>query len=442
LFLGDLTADVGNVFPFSVGQSAIELENLTYSATHPDISGWYQNNYVIINRANTALEYIPAIKMPDARKEQMLAECKYLRGLAYFYLVSSYGPVPMPLQSTKKLTGLELPRTPEDEVYAQVIKDLTEAAAALPAVWPNTSSTGAVDNATGRATEGAAKALLARVYLFRKEYQRTADLTQEIIGSGRYGLFDNYRDVFAPQTKNGPEHIFSVQFEALPGQGGPTNRWLLPCCHRTWNGANWAQVMVHERWRGTIPNHYRKNGVVTPDSWVDLNGNQVAGWAGRPTYKYFYNGPVSPQQTGAENWPILRYADVLLMRAEALNELNNGPTAEAVTLVNQIRKRARTEFKWDDPKAKTNMTRVGEDPFALPDIPADISKRDFFQILVDERGIEFAFEGLRRWDLIRWGIFKEVMKNYRDNVEDKHLLLPIPQAEMALNKSWTQNFGY
>jgi hypothetical protein len=88
------------------------------------------------------------------------------------------------------------------------------------------------------------------------------------------------------------------------------------------------------------------------------------------------------------------------------------------------------------------MTRVGEDPFALPDIPADISKRDFFQILVDERGIEFAFEGLRRWDLIRWGIFKEVMKNYRDNVEDKHLLLPIPQAEMALNKSWTQNFGY
>ncbi|CAA9279947.1 MAG: Cell surface glycan-binding lipoprotein, utilization system for glycans and polysaccharides (PUL), SusD family [uncultured Cytophagales bacterium] len=441
--LGDVAADVGDHYLYVAGTSIQQIENLNYTANDNDIRDWYSNNYSIINRANTCLEAIPAVKMDEGRKEGLLAECKFLRALAYFNLVRAFGPVAMPLQPIKTLKGIELPRTPEAEVYEQIIKDLTESEEPLPKEWRNASATGAAEANTGRATRGAAKALLAKVYLFRKQYQLTVDKTGEVMGLG-YGLFENYRDAFVPETKNGKEHIFSIQYEAnqaLRGQGSPVARWTTACCSKILNTNQWSQAGVSGRWKGTIPDHYRKS-IVSADRWIDQNGNVADTWAGPAASKYWNTGPVNlADGTTSENFPLLRYADVLLMRAEALNALG-GPTPEAVGLVNQVRQRARRVYEWPDEKTKTTMVFVREDADALPDVPADVTQAELQAIIVQERGIEFATEGQRKWDLVRWGLFLDVMKDYRPNVDERHLLYPLPQVEVSLNKSWQQNFGY
>jgi hypothetical protein len=99
-------------------------------------------------------------------------------------------------------------------------------------------------------------------------------------------------------------------------------------------------------------------------------------------------------------------------------------------------------YEWPDEKTKTAMVFVKEDADALPDVPADVTQAELQAIIVQERGIEFATEGQRKWDLVRWGLFLDVMKDYRPNVDERHLLYPLPQVEVSLNKSWQQNFGY
>lgn len=187
---------------------------LSHSTTNDRVDELWRESYVAINRANIAIERIPRIDMNETLRTRLVNEARFLRGLLYFNLVRLWGDVPLILNETGSLDkgSIQIARTPKEEVYQQIIADLT-AAEALP-----NSFTGAD---AGRATGGAAKSILAKVYLTRQEWGKAAAKSLEVInGPYGYALFDNFADVFNVATKNGKEHIFSAQCKSnVNGQG-------------------------------------------------------------------------------------------------------------------------------------------------------------------------------------------------------------------------------
>ncbi|WP_303309594.1 RagB/SusD family nutrient uptake outer membrane protein [Hymenobacter sp. BT730] len=376
-------------------------------------------HYKAITVANIALERIPGIEMEPNLKARLLNEAHFLRGLLYFDMVRMFGSIPL---LTKEVEPLTPPVATADEIYAQIITDL-KAAEALPVSYPS-------GDGKGRATQGAAKALLSKVYLTRKDWTNAAQKAKEVIDSNNYALWEDFADVFKLVNRNGKEAIFSVGFG---DQGGAISFWevgqfqvrLLPTelsAEGVENAQGWQVPTLYlynsfdfndRRREVTFLTQYtNRSGVVTPI---------------RPYIQKYWDRAAEPKGNGSANdYPLMRYSEVLLIYAEASNELN--ASAEAHQYLNMVRKRARFD-------GTTYRTTV-------PDYE-NLSQEQLRAAILKERALEFVGEGHRWFDLARTKTLETLVPLAKPGVvpSAKHYLFPIPQRERDLNPNLPQN-GY
>lgn len=417
IIMGDVSSDDAN--PLPINADRVQIGAFLTAPSNGIVLQTWQVIYQGINRANAAIDRIPTITMDTKLQARLVGEAKFMRAVYYFYLVRWYGGVPLMLTETASLdAGKDVGRASADEVYTQIIKDLTDAESTLSEAY-----TGAD---VGRATVGAAKAMLAKVYLTRKDFTKARDKAQEVINNAakyKYGLFDKYIDVFAVGNKNGKEGVFEMQFVAGGvGQGnGMITYFAIENSPVTGRGFGSFFPTV-ELYNSYAPGDKRKELYI--NSYVNAAGQTVT------TYQHFnkyVDAAAKAFPEGNNNFPIIRYADILMMFAEAENEVT-GPTAEAIEFVNQIRRRA---FGF---------------PLTMPstaDIATGITKDDFRNKIYDERRWEFTAEGHRWFDLVRTGRLVSVLQaKGKTNVAAKHNLFPIPQRERDLNPKLEQNPGY
>ena len=415
--------DESRVGPEEENVNIVSLTQLRWTRTNPYVAGSsatggaWAGLYQMITRANLVLEKVPGIDMDATLRGQILGEAQFLRALGYFYLVRLYGDVPLVTTTAEQLAlG---PRTPQDEVFAQIIKDATEAEGALPTTWATADK--------GRAPKAAAQALLADVYIWRKEWAKASEQTQKIITAGTYSLRPNYLDAFLPGSQNRTEEIFAAQSSSASGAPAiDIAAWTFPRNMNPNSNGGWGTYQ---------PLQWFVDSYIAGDYRKDVTFFTVGrAPTGRDTtfvpHVYKYRPTARPGQQDV-NWPIYRYADVLMMHAEALNEQNQ--TAAAIGFVNQIRERAR--------KGTGSETR------AQPaNLSTAMSKDEAREAIFQERMYEFAFEGKRWFDMVRRGFAYFSAALAKDptatDVQQTDMLWPIPQPQIDLNPQLTQNPGY
>lgn len=397
-----------------------QTSNFTYGPLNQGLQDIWYTHYKTITIANIAIERIPLIDMDPTLRTRLINEAKFLRGMLYFDMVRMFGSIPLVLKETEPL----LPTIASvDDIYTQIISDLT-AAEDLPLNYPP-------GNGRGRATSGAAKAMLAKVYLTRGDYTNCAAKCKEVINSGEYALWDDFADVFKLSSRGGKEAIFSVGFGDAGGaiifwEVGQFNVRLLPpdlSVEGVENSQGW-QVPTQELYDSYDPNDRRKEvtfitQVNNPDGSVKII---------KPYIQKYWDRVAEPKGNGSANdYPVLRYADVLLMLAEASNELGN--MDDAYKYINMVRKRARFDGT------------VERD--ALPDY-TDLTKEEFRAAVLQERRWEFVAEGQRWFDLVRTGTLEKLVPVAKPGITPapKNYLFPIPQREIDLNTNLNQNDGY
>lgn len=399
-------------------------DDFTHTPTQDGLDRWWNALYEGIKRANVVLERVEPIEMDQQLKSRFMAEASFLRALYYFDLVRAWGGVPM---VTSLNVDFEVPRSSASEIYDLIEQDLMFAIDNLPLKSEYGS------NDLGRATKGAAQALLARVYLFQGNFSGAEEYAMEVINSGEYGLEPDFYDANGPGGEHGIESVFEVGAVATAGAENGGNQYantqgVRGTPNRGW-GFNRPSVDLREAFGQNDP---RRDATIielgevidgieilgdgtTPDELVDENGIlQIESY----NQKVWIPGTSTNTQFG-HNRRLIRYADVLLMAAEALNE--NGNPGQALTYLNQVRERARQG-----------------NPSILPDI-TETNKDALRDIIIEERRVELALEGHRFWDLVRTGKAPEVLGPY-GFVEGKHEVLPIPQSEIDLSQgALTQN---
>ncbi|MDR2681411.1 MAG: RagB/SusD family nutrient uptake outer membrane protein [Tannerella sp.] len=390
------------------------MSSLTHSTTNDRVDELWKEHYTAINRACTAIDYIEEMEdIDETRKTRLINEAKFLRGLLYFNLVRLWGEVPLVIHSPASVgkEDIEVSRTPVEDVYAQIIKDLTDAEN-LPA--PNEYSPGDA----GRATGGAAKALLSLVYLTRGEWNLAAQKSREVInGSYGYDLFENFADAFDAATKNGKEHVFSAQCQGGNGKG---NRLGSSCTPTGIPGI--AAAGTDELGPGVyelFEERDKRRDVTFFTSLVSPRDGKT--YTFEPHFcKYFDPAEISNPTESNRNVPVIRFAEILLVHAEAVNEAEGVPSAEAYASVNRVRQRA-----------------------GLDNLPVGLSQAEFREAVYLERRLELMFEFHRWFDLARTKrLISALEKAGKINVQERHYLLPVPQREIDLNPKLTQNPGW
>ncbi|HTI11008.1 MAG TPA: RagB/SusD family nutrient uptake outer membrane protein [Puia sp.] len=432
------------------GYAAIAEGNLLPTTATPVSDKWGQL-YNGIYKSNLAISKIPGINMDATLKTRLLAEAGFLRALFYYNLVDFYGGVPLVREILQ--LGAPLPgRNTKQEVLAYVTSECDRVAKDLPVSY------GASD--IGRATRGAAFTLKARAYLLNNQFQEAADAAKQVMDLGQYQLYADYAGMFTNvAAENNKEVIFDVQYAAPGlGEGSPLDGLMAPLSSYS---KGWDQIFptqdlvdayemtnglpITDPTSGYDPAHPYDNRDPRMDYTLVRPG---ATWRNIP-YSSLQIGTSASSYTGylprkhvltvdGFNWGdsplnfiVFRYADVLLMYAEAKNEAG-GPDATVYDALNQIR------------------ARVG---VGMPPITQGKTQDELRQIIRHERRVEMAFEGTYYSDIRRWGIAKQLMdgKVIRNiagqqldvwHFTDALYLWPIPQSEMDLNSKLSQNQGY
>ncbi|WP_138990837.1 RagB/SusD family nutrient uptake outer membrane protein [Larkinella sp. C7] len=397
----------------TANQPKNDLDKYTFTPATNTFQAIWSTVYSAINRANAVITRLPAIPMDEALKARYMAEAKFMRGFYYFTLVRLFGGVPIMTTETTSLNDLSVARASVDEVYTLIVQDFTEAETVLPA-----SYTGAD---RGRATKGAATAFLAKVYLTRQDWAKAAAKAKEVINSGQYDLWANFADAFLIANKNGKEAVFEMQ--ALSGgfgEGSWMQGYMRPNFDRVNGVAGFGDDPATENlYRAYRDDDKRRN--VTLRLYSATSTPAAPASVLFPCYVYKYLDPAATGNAdGGNNYPIIRYPDVLLMYAEALNELGAN-NAEAYATINRIRNRA-----------------------GLPNLTPNLTQAQFRDSVLLERRLELAFEGHRWYDLARTKRLISAMKaqNPVINVAEHHYLFPIPQTERDVNPKLEQNPGY
>ena len=397
----------------TANQPKNDLDKYTFTPTTSTFQTLWTILYQGINRANTVIERVPVVPMDTDLKNRLVAEAKFMRGFYYFTLVRYFGGVPLVLKETTSLTDLAIARASEDEVYKQVIQDFTDAENVLPLNYSTADR--------GRATKGAAKAFLAKVYLTRQDWVKSAAKSKEVIDLGIYDLWANFADAFVIANKNGKEAIFEMQAQSGGlGEGSFMAGYMRPSFDRVNGlggfGDNPPTDNLFKTYKSTD-----KRRDITLKLFTTTGSPAAPTNLLFPCYVVKYLDPASTSQgDGGNNFPIIRYSDVLLMYAEALNEQNIN-NADAYKNFNRIRGRA-----------------------GLPNLTTNLTQAQFRDSLFVERRLELAFEGHRRYDLIRSKRLISAMKaqNSSITVQEFNYLLPIPQGERDVNTKLEQNLGY
>lgn len=402
VILGEITTD--NMFPLANNNDRVTLDNYVQTAQNVILRETWQNFYIGITRCNVVLNRVPAIDMDQVTKDRVLGEAKFLRGLYYFQLIQYWGKVPLIVDEVTSLDAVSYPeRTSADAVYNQIINDFKDAEASLPVTY------GTAD--LGRATQGAAKAFLAKVYLTLKQYDLAAAKAKEVMSPPfTYGLWADYADVFKIANEFGKEYIFDVSFVggASGGQGGGLIAFFAQ-----------ENNAVQGRGFGSFkPTEELYNSFTATDKRLPVFFTKGT------DNKYYCNKWVDPTSTTANtsgnNYPLMRYADVVLMYAEAYNKLNAAVDGnDAYTAVNSIRSRA----------GLTPLSGLTQDQLNAA--------------ILNERRLELCFEGHRWFDLVRTGTFLPVLQGKGYAAAEKDMLMPVPQFEIDLNTNLLpNNLGY
>ena len=378
-----------------------------------------------ILRCNIILQKVPDMNIDKDLKNRIIGEAKFLRGLYYFILVRFFGDVPLITVPQEPGDDLRPKRTSKDKVYEQIIADLTDAEQLLP---PRSDYSG---NDIGRASKGSAAGLLAKVYLTLGQWDKVVTLANEVESLG-YALNPNYADNFDVSKKNSVESLFEIQYTGNAGEGfwGNTNQasWLSTFTgprnsNMVAGGWGWNQP-TQEFVDSYEPGDLRKDVTILYDGCPQFDGmsyDPAYSTTGYNLRKFLVTKSISSSYDNSPmDFPVLRYADVLLMKAEALNNL--GKTSEAEAPLNEVRARA-----------------------GLPAVTG-LSQADFKAKVLHERRMELAFEGQRWFDLIRvdngdFGL-NFLHSIGKVNATSKFLLLPIPQKEIDANPNLKQNPGY
>jgi starch-binding outer membrane protein, SusD/RagB family len=431
-------------------RSLIGTYHTQFNSTHTYLQGVWQAAYFGINRANTVIDRVPGIEMDATRRDQAVGEAKFLRAVHYYILAGLFGGVPLKLEPTTSIEGAILPRASAKDTWAQIQKDLTEAAAVLPNSWPAGDF--------GRATKGAALTLLAKSYMQGAatgatdagDYAKAVTAFKTVQGFG-YSLDPNYASLFDGTNEKSPEIIWSIQNVRVAGAGGYLSQWFAPITSpQIYQPGGQNQFQAERPFYDSYnPTDIRKAG--TWNTSITYNGKTVT-WAWtsgiQTASNYGSTGP-TPRKfldlgapgNGAEepDFTFLRYADVLLGLAESINA-TSGPTAEAYAAINQVRARAK-----------------------VPNLTAGLSAAQFRDSVFLERRYEFAmemhgvFDNRRNWTwaksrveanmalistMNRSPFTSSVEKFNAAPIPDKWKLYPIPAHACELNPELEQNSGW
>ena len=405
----------------SDGAPILVADELMLDAGSLVIDDTWQGYYRGIKRANLVISEVTNVDMNAVLRDRLIAEAKFLRAYFYFKMVRWWGGLPLVTEPLDR-GDVKIPRSSADEVYQVIIQDLLDAIEKLPSKSQYASSD------LGRATKGAAQGLLAKVYLTRKEYDKAAEMALAVINSGQYSLAPNYARMFLKEGENGPESVFEVQATSnLSGGWSQFNQvqGIRPSKGWGFNRPSDDLVKSYEladpRREATI----LYVGEVVPDGTYIVADNPEMFNERYNQKAWLPDSERGLGQEGGGNIRILRYADVLLMAAEALNEI--GRPSEALDYLNMVRDRARGTLPAQILPRVTTM------------VQSELRLR-----IWHERRVELAMEQHRWFDLLRTGRATEVMQKAGKNfVTNKHELLPIPQSEIDLSGGTVvQNPGY
>jgi len=403
-----------------------ELDDFTFNATNTAVSGAWLGHYQAIFRANLAIDNIPGIDMDPALRDRLLGEAKFLRAYAYLRLVQWFGDLPLVEHILTDDQYYNQARVPKEQVYDFIESDLLFAINVL----PEKSQYASAD--LGRVTKGAARGMLAKLYMVKHDFARAAEQCEAIITSGEYTLMTRYGDNFLPTGENGSESVFEITAVAQPasvvGPGATPYNMVqgvrgVPNLGWGFNRPSDDLIAEYE------PGDPRRQatiifvGEVLPDGSTIVQDNpEIVNE--RFNQKAWVPAHAGLQDNGPGNIRIIRYSDILLLAAEAYNEINN--TTKALDYLNMVRARAR-----------------GSNGFILKDVTTT-DQTELREKIYHERRVELGMEQQRWFDLARWGRIADKMAPLRPNfVAPKNLLLPLPQSEIDLtNKILSQNTGY
>jgi len=408
---GEITSDNTQTY----GESEVlygEEDKLTWTATSANLQAAYTRFYATVAYANIVLGHVGTPIMTQTNRDRYTGQAKFLRALMYFNLMRMFGGVPLILtEITSEQQAYTYNRATAAEVYAQIEKDLIEAAAVLPASYTGTD--------IGRATSIAANGLLGKVYMFENKFTQAEAILATVAATS--GTLIPYSQVFGLGNDNNKDIIFSVQYLS----GGYSE------------GNTYARGFVPQPSGTTITSSVtgNSNNVGTADLYNAFEPGDARlatsiGVFTSGTIVYYYAKKfIYPSVTGVSegdnDWPILRYGDVILLYAEALNE--NGKTTEALTQLNLVRTRAGLASK------------------------LGLNQTDARTAIRAERRVELCFEAERWFDLVRWNTYIPVMTAFKakgsvngtiGNITANLNLFPIPLREIQLNPNLTQNPGY
>ena len=428
----------------------VQVGNFTIPSSSGPVLWLWSTHYQMVWRANQVIINVPGITMDEELKTKLIGQAHFLRGLALFNLANSFKSIPVPLELPTEKAKYYTATATDDMLWNQIFTDFKAAKDMLPASY---------SGEVGRATRGAATGMLGKAYLYKKKWTEAAAEFSELIKgaqAGKYSLMPDYRDNFKEINENNVESLFEVQFAQPDGSGAVGGTVM------NYGGepnANWKQVsstgrtyamdsygysdFLPTKW---IYNEFKAEKTVAGKSdprllatiaSYEADDNSITAY-GNPwphaltaiyPRKYTHDGlnwtGNDDQENSGINYRVLRYADVLLMYAEALNEL--GSTNEAYPYIQQVRSRAK-----------------------LPDLAVTkpgMSQSQMRDQLGHERALEFAIESVRINDIIRWGWLYDATKLAELKAHDPDFntwragkeYLPIPLSELNVNPNLQRN---
>ena len=443
--------DIVDVFPQA---SVYDVGIFSIPTTNPRVEDGWRVLWDVVSRANRVLANVPDIEMDEARRSEILGEAYFLRGLAYFYLQNMWGHIPLYTEPLGFEGLFEEGQAPPEDVWAHIKSDFQAAQERLPEAWP--------DSEVGRATWGAATAMLGKAHLYTSspglldsgDWAAAAEEFRKVIDAGRYELVDDYQHNFLEAYQNNAESLFEIQYESSPnGNWGRSGNSSSPARGKGWEPdvappgyTSQQSVDVNDWVYDLFMKEATVDGNVDPRAYASILWDYEGAMVYQDAFDEAFPGDnrdeifvrkylefdrqtsLSPGSWwySGNNYRMIRLADVLLMLAEAINE-SSGPTAEAYDAINRVRGRAN-----------------------MPALAPGMSQDEMRQAIRDERVLELSIEGHRHLDLRRWGIMADRFLNnpqFREHAgmnfeRDKNEILPIPQQDIDANPNLEQNPGY
>lgn len=403
-----------------------QVDDMIHTPVNSNLQDIWNWMFAGVQRTNYFMEFKDKTDFDD--KEQMIGEVRFLRAYYYFELVKWFGPVPLKIDERFELGDeTSIPRSPVEDVYAQIEADLMYADSVLDYTAP----------AVGRVTKGAAKALLGKAYLYQDKFDEAADIFEELIQEGPYYLVTDYNTIFEMSGENGPESVFEVQYTDVEGAGFD----CLQCSEGNvavgFSGVRgYDGPLFTPGFSFNVPVQDAVDEFESDDPRLEVAILDIEAWADSTGAEYttgnehtgYFNRKYLPRKRSADaqgdlnltnpnNYRAIRYADVLLMAAEAYNRGNISDT-KAQGYLNEVRRRAFGDTNHDVTLTGSNLTNA----------------------IYHERRVELMGEGHHFFDLVRTGRAANEIDGF---VAGKNEVFPIPLEEIQFsNGNWQQNPNY